>query len=174
MLDIAISELNEEELDNDHIAEELLKDHRICIPQLEMNKEDIDVKKEKHTDDNAPDNFHIEEGKQYEYLKYKVPFSDSAFIEDIFSTSTKTEGLSIHKDEIIYKEYSHEKIEDNDAEYNRIKNNARKAIASVSEKLDEFAADAVEFNQTTLPRAIATKLANEKSLREMKEVQNVK
>jgi hypothetical protein len=170
MLDIAISKLDEDDVSKTSVAEELLKEHRIKIPQLEMNREDIDVKKEKLTSDNAPEDFHIVEGKEYECLKCTVPFSSSEFIDDIFKTSTKTEGLSIHTDKIIYKEYSHDRIEGNNPERDRIRNNARKAIGIVSEKLDEFAADAEEFNQTTLPRAIATKLANEKGRRKTKAV----
>jgi hypothetical protein len=168
MLDIAINELKEEELSQTNVAEELWKSHRIIIPQLEMSREDIDFGKEKLTSDNAPEDFHIAEGREYEYMKCTVPFSEDEFIDDIFKTSTKTEGLSIHKDKIIYKEYSHDKIKDSNSERERIRNNARKAIGIVSERLDEFAADAQEFNQTTLPRTIATRLANEKAMRIMK------
>jgi hypothetical protein len=165
MLDIALHDLPEDDLSKEHIAEELWKDHRIEIPELEWSKEKISFKKEKLTDDNVPDHFHIKEGEEYEYMEYSVPFSGSEFIEDIFKTADKTEGLSIHKDKVIYREYSHDKIEDNEAETGRIRFNARKAIGTVAERLDEFAADAAEFNQTVLPSAIASRLANEKGLR---------
>jgi hypothetical protein len=170
MLDIAIHELKDEEISQERIAEKLLKDHRLFIPKLEMKKEHIEIKKEKLTSDNAPKDFHIDEGKQYEYLKYTVPFSSSEFIDDIFSMSSKTEGLSIHSDKIIYKEYSHDKIEGNSVEENRIRHNARKAMSTVYNRLEEFDADAQEFNQTTLPLAIATRLSNEMGLRSAKAV----
>jgi hypothetical protein len=165
MLDIALHDLKEEDLSRQHIAEELWKDHRIEIPELEWSKEKISFKKEKLNDDNAPEDFHIVEGKEYEYLEYSVPFSGSEFIDDIFKTADKTEGISIHKDKVIYREYSHDKIEDNQAETDRIRFNAKKALGIVAERLDEFAADAAEFNQTVLPSAIASKLANEKGMR---------
>jgi hypothetical protein len=165
MLDIALHDLKESDLSKEHIAEELWKDHRMEIPELEWSKEKISFKKVELSDDNAPEDFHIKEGEEYEYLEYSVPFSDSEFIEDIFKTADKTEGLSIHKDKVIYREYSHSKIEDDPAETDRIKFNAKKAIGTVAERLDEFAADAAEFNQTVLPSAIASKLANEKGFR---------
>jgi hypothetical protein len=165
MLDIALHELKEDELSKQKIAEELWKDHRIEIPELDWDKEKISFHKEELTDDNAPEDFHIKEGEEYEYLEYTVPFSNSEFIDDIFKTADKTEGLSIHKDKAIYREYSHDKIEDDPGETDRIKFNAKKAIGTVAERLDEFAADAAEFNQTVLPSAIASRLANEKGMR---------
>lgn len=170
MLDIALHELSEKELGRENIAEELWKDHRIEIPQLEWSREKISFKKEKLTNDNAPEDFHIEEGKEYEYLEYTVPFSSSEFIDDIFKTTDKEEGISIHNDKVIYREYSHDKIEDNTEETQRIRFNAKKAIASVASRLDEFAADAAEFNQTVLPSSVATRLANEKGMRSEKEL----
>jgi hypothetical protein len=123
------------------------------------------VKKERLTLDSAPADFHISHGHEYSCLVCTVPFTETETIADIFKLTAPTEGLSITSKEIEYKEFSHDEVEENGAEFERIKSNARKAAQSVELQLDEFAADAVEFNQVQLPAGIGEKIAQEKSRR---------
>lgn len=162
MLDIAINELSDEALEKETTAAELLKDYRIEIPELQLDKAKCEIKKEKLTADNAPEAFHTRHGHEYDFLSCTFPFSSPEFIDDILKITSKEEGLTLKPKEIVYKEFSHHKIETNNAEYERIQANAHKAIAPVSMLLDEFAADAVEFNQLQLPAAISEKLSAEK------------
>lgn len=162
MLDIAINDLSDEALKKEATATELLKDYHIEIPELQTEKVKYEIKKEKLTTDNAPEAFHNQHGHEYDFLSCTFPFSSTEFIDDILKMTSKDEGLTIKPKEIVYKEFSHHKIETHNAEYERIKANAHKAIAPVSMLLDEFAADAVEFNQLQLPAAISEKLSAEK------------
>lgn len=162
MVDVALNSLTEEEILEEDREQKLLEEHRIAIPQLEWEKASYDIKKTRLTSDNAPPDFHIHHGHEYTYLECSIPFSDPGFIEDIFTLSSKAEGLSIKPDSLVYREYSHDPIEKGNAEYERIKANVHKAAAAVEMRLDEFAADAVEFNQVFLPAAVQQKLAAEK------------
>ncbi|MDB5252507.1 MAG: hypothetical protein JWP27_1676 [Flaviaesturariibacter sp.] len=165
MLDVELNALKDDDLQKEDLFDRLVDDYRIAIPELNWDKAKYEVKKERLTLDNAPAEFHVRHGEDYHYVVCTVPFSETDYITDIFKMAAPSEGLSIKPKEIEYREYSHDKIEENDAEYERIKTNARKAAQTVDQQLDEFAADAVEFNQVQLPAAVGEKIAQEKSRR---------
>lgn len=165
MVDVALNKMKDEQVQDADVAQQLLQDHKIEIPALEWEKAKYEVKKERLTSENAPPEFTIRHGHEYDYLICTIPFSDDEFISDIFKLTAVPEGLTIKPNEIEYKEYSHDAIDENGVEYQRIKHNSRKVAQTVELQLDEFAADAVEFNQVFLPAAVTEKLAAERKRR---------
>lgn len=165
MVDVALNEMKDEEVNDENTAQKLLEENRIVIPDLEWNKAKYEVKKERLTSENAPPEFTVRHGHDYYYMICQIPFSDDNFISDIFKLTAVPEGLSIKPKEIEYREYSHDEIPEKGPEYHRIVANSRKAAEVVEMQLDEFAADAVEFNQVFLPVGIAQKLAAERTRR---------
>lgn len=165
MLDIAIHSLSDEELLSEEKQQKLAKEYCIEIPELNRDKAKAEIKKEKLTSENAPENFHVHEGQEYQYFSYKIPFSSSEYISDILKLQNKHEGLSVSEKELEYREYSHSHIEEDGSENTRLRRDAEKAIEGIELCLDEFAANAVEFNQMILPKAIVEKCEAERMIR---------
>ena len=165
MLDVHINDLKDEELADAGIEKKHFEDHKIEIPEVSYDKAKYDVKKERLTSDTAPADFGIHHGKEYNYMKVTFPFSDDTFVTDLLTLQNADEGLTLAGKEVVYTEYSHDPIEKDSPEFQRIKDNAHRAMTTVELTLDEAAANAAEFNQVYLPAAIDQKLAAERARR---------
>jgi hypothetical protein len=165
MLDVVINDLKDEELGDPGLEKKLQEEHRIEIPEVVYDKVKYDVKKERLTSETAPAGFHIRHGQEYNYMTATFSFSDDQFITDLLTLQNSDEGLLLAGKEVVYTEYSHDPIAKDSPEFERIKDNAKRAMATVELCLDEAAADAAEFNQVYLPAAIDQKLAAERARR---------
>lgn len=165
MLEIAVHELSDEALADFGQPDTLLKDYSIYIPELNAEKVKEGFHKKDILPDEGPEGFRIRHKEKAYYYTYEVPFTHSEFLTDILPMRSCEEGLSISADHLRYTEYSHTPIDGDAHEKQRLRANAEKAIADVTLVLDEWAANAVEFNQLVLPVAIQEKIQAERLLR---------
>ncbi|TCZ74085.1 hypothetical protein [Flaviaesturariibacter aridisoli] len=165
MLEIAVHQLTDEALADFSLPETLLKEHLIYIPELLTDKAKEDTHKKDVLPDEGPEGYKLRHKEKTFYYTYKVPFSSEEFLTDILPMRSCDEGLTVTPAHVQYTEYSHTPIEGNTRELVRMRVNAEKTIADIALILDEWAANAVEFNQLVLPVAIQEKIQAERLLR---------
>jgi hypothetical protein len=165
MLEIAIHELSDEQLADFGLPETLLRDHTIDIPDLEQDKMKEDFHEKDLLPGEGPEEFRLRKKTKAYYYTAKAPFSSKEFIADLLPMRTCMEGLSIAADGVSYTEWSHEPLGKDGPDKQRLRANAEKSFADVKLTLDEFAANAAEFNQLVLPVAIQEKIQAERLLR---------
>ncbi|RYY90656.1 MAG: hypothetical protein EOO15_01670 [Chitinophagaceae bacterium] len=165
MLEIAIHELSDEALADYGQQQTLLKDYSVYIPEVNLDKVKEGFHKKDVLPDEGPDGFKLRHKERAYYYTYQVPFTANEFLTDILPMRVCDEGLSVTPEHLLYTEYSHTPIEGDGHEKQRLRANAEKAIADITLVLDEWAANAVEFNQLVLPVAIQEKIQAERLLR---------
>lgn len=165
MLEIAVHQCSDEQLADFGLPETLLKDHLLYIPELLTDKAKEGTHKKDVLPDEGPEGFRLRHKEKAYYYTYEVPFSSEDFLTDLLPMRTCDEGLSVTPAQVRYTEYSHTPIEGQTRELVRMRVNAEKAIADIGLVLDEWAANAVEFNQLVLPVAIQEKIQAERLLR---------
>lgn len=162
MLDIAINDLSESDLYDEEIKDKLIKEHTIEIPDLQYNKLSNEIKSVKITYDNAPKDFKYTPNEEYDYILFKIPFTKEEFVSDLFKTGEKDQGCYIKGDTLFYKEFSVEKIKDNQPLIEEIRKKATEASNSVQEKIDEYQRQAKKFNEEILPVEVTKRLEKQK------------
>ena len=165
MLEIAVHQCSDEALADFGLPETLLKEHLIYIPELLTDKAREDTHQKDVLPDEGPEGYKLRHKEKTFYYTYKVPFSSGEFLSDILPMRVCDEGLSVTPTHVLYTEYSHTPIDDSTRELLRVRANAQKAISDIVLILDEWAANAVEFNQLLLPVAIQEKIQAERLLR---------
>ncbi|RYY97412.1 MAG: hypothetical protein EOO11_10975 [Chitinophagaceae bacterium] len=165
MLEVALHELTDEALADPGLPERLQRDHAIQIPELDTDKVKEDHSKKELLPNETPEGFKLRKKGTYYVFTYTVPYTFKDFVTDILPMRSCDEGLSIGADNVVYREWDHEPIEGNTRELLRLRANAEKAVADVQLSLDEYAANAVEFNQLLLPVAIMEKIQAERLMR---------
>jgi|GEM_PF-5763178 len=165
MLEIEVHDLKDDALADFGLQARLQNDYSIDIPVLNTDgaKEEIDDKEV--LPEEGPEGFRLREKTKVYYYRCRAPFSSKAFISDLLPMVTKEEGLSISEEAATYTEFSHVPLEKDTRERLALWARAQKAFADVSLTLDEFAANAVEFNQLILPAAVLEKIQAERLLR---------
>lgn len=165
MLEIAVHELSDEALADFGQPQTLLQDYSIYIPEVNFEKVKESTHKKDILPDEGPEGFKVRHKEKAYLYTYQLPFTGSDFLTDILPMRVCEEGLSITPEHLLYTEYSHAPIDGDSHEKQRLRANAEKAIADVTLVLDEWAANAVEFNQLVLPVAIQEKIQGERLLR---------
>jgi hypothetical protein len=165
MLEIAIHALSDEQLADYSLPETLLRDHTIDIPDLEQDKMKEDFHEKELLPGEGPEEFRLRKKTKAYYYTAKTPYSSKEFIQDLLPMRSCMEGLSIAADGLTYTEWSHEPLGKDGPDKQRLRANAEKSFADVKLTLDEFAANAAEFNQLVLPVAIQEKIQAERLFR---------
>ncbi|GAA4323458.1 hypothetical protein [Flaviaesturariibacter amylovorans] len=165
MLEVALHGLSDAALADPGLPENLQRDYAIHIPELDTHKVKEEHSKKELVPNETPEGFHLRKKGTFYVFTYTVPYTSKEFITDILPMRSCDEGLSIGADNVVYREWDHEPIEGNTRELLRLRANAEKALADVQLTLDEYAANALEFNQLVLPVAIIEKIQAERLLR---------
>jgi hypothetical protein len=169
MLEIAIHGCSDEELAGFSLPETLLREYSILIPELLHDKAKESTHKKEVLATEGPEGFHLRHKEKAYYYTRKIPFSSTGYLVDILPMRVCEEGLSITPEAVTYIEYSHTEMEGNTRAIVALRAHAEKAIDDVALMLDEYAANAVEFNQLVLPVSIVEKIQAERLLRFEKE-----
>ncbi len=167
----AVKNASDEQLESELYKQELESDFSITPPQLDKDLLAVEIKSKTLTDNNAPEGFDYHKGDVVNYALYSIPVNGDVNLlqhklEALLKASNK---FTVVKGYLFIEEYHFEKIEDNEAAIQSVKDAMLKDVAFIEQYIAELHKEIDDFKivlQNEINTEIAIELENRRITKE--------